>query len=178
MDKASESVVCYIKDIGSAIPICSIYVRVEVVCQKGYRCKLKEDAEGDESNASRERRDGPFGRNVAAFPRCVSDLAEASWTIVNRGIVYHSFLGVRVVSLVGVHVFVGAELRIGDLRDKKVHPRLKGVYEMDQLWVDQELNPQLEEVHLVTLREFAWEFRFEVTVSWRHQMPQMKRAAV
>ena len=141
MDKASESVVCYIKDIGTAIPICSIYVRVEVVCQKGFRCKLKEDAEGDESNASRERRDGPFGRNVAAFPRCVSDLAEASWTIVNRGIVYHSFLGVRVVSLVGVHVFVGAELRIGDLRDKKVHLRLKGVYEMDQLWVDQELNP-------------------------------------
>ena len=109
--------------------------------QKDYRCKLKEDAEGDESNASRERRDGPFGRNVAACLRYVSDLAEASWTIVNRGIVYHSFLGVRVVSLVGVHVFVGAELRIGDLRDKKVHPRLKGVYEMDQLWVDQELNP-------------------------------------
>ena len=111
------------------------------MCQKGYRCKLKGDAAGGGSNASRERRDGPFGRNVAAFPRCVSDLAEASWTIVNRGIVYHSFLGVRVVSLVGVRVFVGAELRIGDLRDKKVHPRLVGVYEMDQLWVDRKLSP-------------------------------------
>ena len=90
--KSVKGVVCYIKDIESAIPICSIYVRVEVVRQKDYRCKLKEDAEGDESNASRERRDAPFGRNVAAFPRCVSDLVEVSWTIGNRGIVYHSFL--------------------------------------------------------------------------------------
>ena len=142
MDKAClKSVACYIKDRGSAIPICPIYARVEVVCQKGYHCKLKGDAAGDGSNASRERRDGPFGRNVAACLRYVSDLVEVSWTIGNRGIVYHSFLGVRVVSLVGVRVFVGTELRIGDLRDKKVHPRLVGVYEMDQLWVDRKLSP-------------------------------------